>query len=275
MMNDNFSVTDELLTAYLDGAVSEQEQADLEAAFEADPELAQRLEALQVPDGIFASAFDMDAMDAPQMPEALRAKIAAAAPAMAPVPPFPPSAATPVVANTNKAPRFAWPMAIAASFALGMVMATALGPKDSTDLASATPGWVETVASYQALYTTETLSGTVQDRTVSSAILARARDELGVDLTGALDIEGLTFKRVQVLAIDGAPLIQMAYLDAEGRPFAFCLTRRDDADQDALSKMSWDLATSSWVEDGVGFVLVGGEDTDRVGEIAQQFRGVI
>ena len=72
MMNDNFSVTDELLTAYLDGAVSEQEQAELEAAFEADPELAQRLEALQVPGGIFASAFDLDAMDAPQMPEALR-----------------------------------------------------------------------------------------------------------------------------------------------------------------------------------------------------------
>jgi len=181
----------------------------------------------------------------------------------------------PVAANTNKAPRFAWPMGLAASFALGMVVMTALGPNDSTDVASATPDWVETVASYQALYTTETLSGAVQDRTVSSAILARARDELGVDLTGALDIEGLTFKRVQMLAIDGAPLIQMAYLDAEGRPFAFCLTMRDDADQDALSKMSWDLATSSWVEDGVGFVLVGGEDTDRVGEIAQQFRGVI
>lgn len=272
MMNDNFSVTDELLTAYLDGAVSEQEQAELDAAFEADPELAQRLEALQVPGGIFDSAFDLDAMDAPQMPEALRNKIEAAAPAVDPVSPV---AATPVAANTNKAPRFAWPMAIAASFALGMVVMTALGPKDSTDLASATPGWVETVASYQALYTTETLSGAVQDRTVSSAILARARDELGVDLTGALDIEGLTFKRVQMLAIDGAPLIQMAYLDAEGRPFAFCLTMRDDADQDALSKMSWDLATSSWVEDGVGFVLVGGEDTDRVGKIAQQFRGVI
>jgi len=219
MMNDNFSVTDELLTAYLDGAVSEQEQAELDAAFEADPELAQRLEALQVPGGIFDSAFDLDAMDAPQMPEALRNKIEAAAPAVDPVSPV---AATPVAANT-----------------------------------------------------TETLSGAVQDRTVSSAILARARDELGVDLTGALDIEGLTFKRVQMLAIDGAPLIQMAYLDAEGRPFAFCLTMRDDADQDALSKMSWDLATSSWVEDGVGFVLVGGEDTDRVGKIAQQFRGVI
>jgi len=273
MSDKDTCVTDEDLTAFLDEALSEAEHARIEAALEGDPALQRRLEALHLPEGLLSRAYDMAAMEAPQMPAALRAQVAAAATQAT-------SAVTkdmplPKPANTNKAPAFLWPMALAASFALGMVAMNILQPAPSADLASAKPGWVETVASYQALYTTETLSGATQDPETTQAILARAESLLDVDLAPVLDIDGLTFKRVQMLAIDGAPLVQMAYLDEQGRPFAFCLTMRDAENRDALTKMSWDLAASSWIEDGVGFVLVGGEDETRVGEIAQQFQGLI
>ena len=265
MSDDNRCVTDEELTAFLDETLSQADHARIEAALAEDPGLQRRLEGLHLPEGLLSRAYDLAAMDAPQMPAALRAQLGSA----------PVASAAPVAANSPKAPGVLWPLALAASFALGMVAMSIMQPDPEAQLALAKPGWVDTVASYQALYTTETLAGAAQDPAASRAILARAETLLGVDLTPALDIDGLSFKRVQMLAIDGAPLIQMAYLDDEGQPFAFCLTMRDAQDRDTLTKMSWDLATSSWIEDGVGFVLVGGADETRVGEMAQRFRGVI
>ncbi len=280
MSDDPMAVTDEELTAYLDGVLSEKDYARVAAAVAAEPALQGRLDALRLPGGLMSAAYDLSAMGAPQMPAALQEKMAqaqliqsdAAMPPVAGVAPVVP----PVhAANTNTAPRLLWPVALAASFALGMVAMSIMRPAEPEQVAAAKPGWVATVASYQSLYTTETLSGSPQDPAASQAILARAETELGVDLSGALNIEGLTFKRVQLLAIDGAPLIQMAYLDAQGQPFAFCLTMRDAEDRGNKTGMSWDLATSSWIEDGVGYVLVGGQDTDRVGEIAARFQSVI
>ena len=265
MSDDNTCVTDEELTAFLDETLSQTDHARIEAALAEDPGLQRRLEGLHLPQGLLSRAYDLAAMDAPQMPAALHAQLGSA----------PVASAAHVAANSPKAPGVLWPLALAASFALGMVAMSIMQPDPEAQLASAKPGWVDTVASYQALYTTETLAGAAQDPAASRAILARAETLLGVDLTAALDIDGLSFKRVQMLAIDGAPLIQMAYLDDEGQPFAFCLTMRNAQDRDTLTKMSWDLATSSWVEDGVGFVLVGGADETRVGEIAKRFRGVI
>jgi len=224
MNHTDTHVTDEDLTAFLDDALPDPERARIEASMAADPALQHRLDALYLPEGLLSRAYDMAAMDAPQMPAALRAQVAAAA--TQPTTTVQAEMPIPEPANINKAPAFLWPMALAASFALGMVAMNILQPAAQTELASVKPGWVETVASYQALYTTETLSGTPQDTETTQAILARAEGLLDVDLTPALDIEGLTFKRVQMLAIDGAPLIQMAYLDDQGRPFAFCLTIR-------------------------------------------------
>lgn len=254
MTGPNTSVTDEQLVGYLDNALSDDDMAQVGTALGNDAGLRERLDALRLPDGMLAQAFDLGTMDAPAMPAALRDKITA----------------TPVAANANKAPAFVWPLALAASFALGMVAMTVLRPVDDPAM-----GWVDTVASYQALYVSETLAGDVQDPVVTQAVLTRAKALLDVDLTAALNIDGLTFKRVQVLSIEGEPLIQMAYLDDQGRPFAFCLTARDVADQNDQARMAFDLATSNWVKDGVGFVLVGGQDNVETSQIAAQFQRVI
>lgn len=252
------SVTDEQLTAYLDDALPSDTRKLVEDALANDPKVQHRLEHLHVPLGLLKQAYDPAAMGAPSMPADLRKK-------MNVVP-------TPEAANSNKAPRYFWPASLAASFALGMLLITAMRPAGH-GIEQMT--WVDTVASYQALYVTETIAGPRQAPDVTERVLARAQSIMGVDLQAALDIEGLTFKRIQMLALDGEPLIQMAYLDQQGRPFAFCLTRQTTGDLDQETRMSFDLAASSWVKDGVGFVLVGGQNGLETEEIAAKFQSVI
>jgi|GEM_PF-644138 len=253
----NEAVSDEQLTAYLDDEMSDDMRARVEDALESDPQAQRRLERLKLPDGLLERAFDPKAMGVPPMPAALRDKLD--------------MTAGPVPANSNKAPGYLWPMSVAASFALGMLLMTALRPATS---GPEQISWVDTVASYQALYVPETLSDQ-QAPEITQRVLARAQNVLGVNLQAALDVEGLTFKRVQMLSIDSAPLIQMAYLDAQGQPFAFCLTKQSVEDQDQEVRMSFDLATSSWVENGVGFVIVGGQDGSKAEEIAERFRRIL
>lgn len=252
--------TDAQLTGYLDDALSQDERASLEAALAADPALRQQLDQLRLPDGLLQNAFDVQTIGAPSMSASVLAKMEAEAKATAPE--------VPKAANIDKRPGFFWPLALAASFALGMMVMPVLRP-------ASTQNWVDTVASYQALYVTETLAGKLQSPEVTQTVLTRAENLLGVDLQGVLDIDGLTFKRAQMLSLDGAPLVQMAYLDAQGQPFAFCLTARNTDDQADQSRMSFDLATASWIENGVGFVLVGGQDGETTREIAAKFRRAI
>jgi anti-sigma factor RsiW len=238
MTDHDHAISDVDLTAYIDGEASADLRARVEAALAEDPDLLQHL------------TFPMEGLQQGFAPTAL------GAPAM------------PVLqaANTNGWPKVALPLALAASLACGLMLASVF---------RAQPTWVDTVASYQALYVTETLAGGAQPAAARTATLARAEALLGIDLSGATQIEGLEFARVQVLAIEGEPLIQMAYLDAEGRPFAFCLTRLQDGDSGPAARMSHNLATTTWVEGGIGFVVVGGQDLDAASDVSEQLRAAI
>lgn len=229
--------TDAELTAYLDGEADADLLSRIDAALEDDAGLADRMSDLSAGMDALVAAFDLDRLEPPA---------------------YVPVATTTAPQRMN---RIAAPMALAASFVLGMVVMRILQPA---------PNWVDTVANYQALYVTETLAGTAQSAEVSESVFETADASLGVDLRPATEIEGLAFKRAQLLAIEGRTLVQMAYLDAEGRPFAFCAVRLDDGDQSILSEMSHGLAAASWVEDGVGYVLIGGEDVDAVSAMTSQ-----
>ncbi|MEL6840821.1 MAG: hypothetical protein AAFP85_16155 [Pseudomonadota bacterium] len=233
MSNSDRVITDDALTAYLDGEADASLTAQIKAALAEDTALATRLETLSIDKTVLQDAFALDALTAP--------------------------AYQPQPSTTQSTPRWAFPAAIAASFAAGLVIMAALRPA---------PTWVDTVASYQALYVTATLSGPTQSPAMAEAVLQEAEDLLGVDLRAATDVAGLQFKRAQVLAIEGEPLIQMAYLDQNGEPFAFCITSGDRATDVAGQMMSHGLATNAWVQDGVGYVLVGGTDLDVVSALS-------
>lgn len=242
MSDNNARITDEDLTAYLDDAADPALSTRIETAISQDDDLAARLRALTVPMAALKDGFALPRLAPPAY--------------KAPDMPAPTSAMSSAV----------MPLALAASFAVGMLLMTALRPATS---------WVDTVASYQALYVTETLRGATQTPDMSETVLQTAQDLLGVDLRGATHIAGLTFKRAQILAIDGKPLIQMAYLDADGTPFAFCVAGGVGADTGVVDAMSHQLATTSWVADGVGYVLVGGKDATTVRELSAELRQLL
>lgn len=229
--------SDAELTTYLDGEADSVLASQINVALAEDEGLAARVAELSSGVDLLNDAFSLDHLSAP-------AYVAPASP---------------------KATRsgIMLPLTIAASFALGAVVMQAFQPK--TD-------WVDIIASYQALYVTETLSRAVQAPALAENVFQTAQSALGVDLRAATEIPGLDFKRAQLLAIEGQTLIQMAYLDGAGRPFAFCAVRLDDGDQSLLSEMSHGLAAASWISDGVGFVLIGGDDTDAVTALSDSLR---
>lgn len=257
-------ISDERLVAYLDGALGDAARAEIDAALEQDPALAERLAGLDVPMAGLRAVMTPEVLSAPQMPEGLLAQVPA---------PFaaPPLAEGP--ADPAPLPRIrsrAWvPSLMAACFAAGIALTYVFTPAPP---APAKPGWIDAVASYQKLYVTETLQDTRQQPTEAAQVLARAARDFGVPLNAALSLEGLAFRRAQMLGWNGGPLLQVAYLADDGTPMALCLTRVSAADRGPKTAISQDLAGVSWVQDGVGYVLLGGDDTARVEALAGQVR---
>ncbi|MEO1314751.1 MAG: hypothetical protein AAFV27_12880, partial [Pseudomonadota bacterium] len=73
----------------------------------------------------------------------------------------------------------------------------------------------------------------------------------------------------QLLGHEGAPLLQMAYLSEADEPFAFCVTSVDSADHAPRTELREGLATTYWVKDGVGFLVVGGADQVRTQSLGE------
>jgi anti-sigma factor RsiW len=229
------SFSDEDVMAYADGQADGDLAANIDAALLDDAKLAARIETLQAQTAELRGAFDLALQDAPQMPAHL-------------------------VAKRPSPARFGVPLALAASFALGMVAMNILQPA---------PGWIDRVASYQALYAPETLGGAVQEEVRTAAVLSETRNRIGVDLAAIPQLDGMTFKRAQMLAMDAKPLVQIAYLAEDGTPFALCIVQVTGADHGVTSTRSHDLEAASWTTDGVGFVLIGGADAARVTDLAK------
>lgn len=214
--------TDEDLTAYLDGEASPELRAAIDEALLHDPALAEALKALEFP------------------MERLRSEADALADAV-------PEYATPV-----SAPRKASGWIIAASLMAGIGIGAG-----AVQIATPEQTWVDAVGSYQALYVPATLAGKVQPFATTQAVISAFEDEAGVSLDGVTEIEGLTFKRAQTLAIEGRRLLQLAYVTGDGTPVAYCLTQVDEKDRAPRSSVTFGLQAVDWVRDGTGFVLVG------------------
>lgn len=236
-------ITDEELTAFLDGEAAPDLAARITTMRESDTAIADRLLALEIDVAAIRDAFSLDQLNPPA---------------------FVPQA------DAASAGRSGWamPAAIAASFLAGLLVTSIGRPAPA-------PNWVDMVAAYQALYVTETLAGPVQSPDKFDGVMTRAQDLLGVDLRGAAGLQGLEFKRAQVLGFEQAPLIQIAYLDADGAPFAFCITNTAQADAVAGQMMSHGLAVNVWSENGIGYVLVGGNDVDRVTALSSDLKALL
>lgn len=246
-MTDAAYITDEELTAYLDGEASDALQTRIEAAMQVDHDLKNRLSALTLDIAILQQ-------------EVLSSY--PAAPAMPVLPPQRPSSRSGRI--------FASGIAVGATIGV-LIFATLLSRPQPTE-----EGWASFVASYQMLYTAETLNRANPSSSDTSAQLRHVSDAVGLDLNALPDIAGLTFKRAQVLGFRGAPLIQIAYQRPDGTPVALCIIQSDPQPTDTMAEgESKGLQTVRWTQDGHGFLLIGDMDPKPLREAAEIFAATL
>lgn len=235
--------TDEDLTAWLDGEAAPELAARIEAAVD-DADVADRLAALAIPKDTIKGGFDalLDMAPTPVLPDQSRARARAGAMGL-------------IAASV-------------ASFALGLgVMWTQTRP--------APLDWTDRAAIYHALYGPETLANSNPTPEEAQAQLAALGARLGVDLTPLASIDGLAYRRAQPLKMGQSDIVQIAFQDATGTPFAICLTLAPDMPDTPLTRPIQGLAATVGREGRVGYLVVGGQDAVFTARVAEQVDGML
>lgn len=280
---------DEDLVAYLDGELSLSDRQLIDQALSESAALRRRLELLRQGDRPFRAAFDTLLDQAPM--DRLMAAL-----------PEPTLSAS--VVSTSKAPppRPAndWQsIGVAAMLLLTLGIGFAVGFGTSSDragqreaallaeldemeadleeaeaAADAAPvvtakGWRQAVADYQMLFTTDSLT---PDQG-GDAALALASERVGLPLDPATRAaSGLQFRRAQLLAFNGKPLVQLAYLGDDGVPVAFCIIASNKPEADTQYEVRNGLGIVHWIIGGYGLMVIGDLPEDRLSRIASDLR---
>lgn len=254
MNNDPLNIDDTVLLAYVDGELTLEQRAEVEAALAQSRVLTDRVVALRSSILPYAAAFHRQAV--PPAPQSLTEKVndlirvtSAANPAE-----------TARVRGGATSWRFAaqdpapWRVA-AAAFVAGVVLCAGVLQLASRQYSTA-PDWVQSMASYQELYARQTLANIVEDRALTQRVVNDSH-AAGVDtVVPDLRAEGLTFKRAQRLSFRGQELIQLVYLPASGDPVALCMMREKNRNSAPHMEELGSMHAAVWHAGDLGYVLV-------------------
>ncbi|HGM5582313.1 TPA: anti-sigma factor [Pseudomonas putida] len=275
---------DALLMAYVDGELSPQQCEEIEQLMNASPEVAERVALLMSSALPYAEAFARQAI--PPVPDSLVRNVDAliaqhAAPASA-ARSRPAAEPESLLTRLFGRPRFGW---LAVAFATGAVcyglvlQAGVIGGALNTDRALQAPSvaqvqaspWVMQAASYQQLYTRDTVSYVTPDTDDVRKTLADIRQIDGLELrVPDLSAAGLTFKRVQRLRFNNKALIQLVYLPQQGDPVALCVMKEPKPDQSIAQLNVAGMDVVVWRQSQLGYALIGapdGVDLDAVARV--------
>ena len=242
------SYSDEELTAYLDGEVSAELEQEMRSALAIDRGLARRLEAMSLPVEDLREVMDRLLKNAPAMP----------------------------VQDVPDPERWWGRRASAAGWVVGLAACLAIGVfAGSVMFRPAPPGWQDVVASYQSLYVFETLNSVQSGSLAAVGKLAELSETFGLELSRATRDPEIEFKRAQLLGYKGAPLVQLAYLTADGDPVALCILKSAHIKSSDLEvEMREGMSSASWAADGLGFLVIGGQDNTAMTSFAERLRMV-
>ncbi|MEL6476276.1 MAG: hypothetical protein AAFR17_03040 [Pseudomonadota bacterium] len=226
-MSETDAIDDAALVRVLDGTASPAQARRVAEACAQDPALQAKRDAMSVDIGDIRAGMDAVLLQAPEM----------------------------TLPQAERTWRPIWQAAAAVLiFAVGLAAGRLL-PGDGY---GAEADWHQAVADYQVLYTTATLTTSPLPRQMRDAGLSRTAAALGLDLTPErVATSDMTFQRAQILQIDGAPLAQLVYLDANSQPIAFCITRRDGPDTAPVTRQFGRQTARIWQQGGYGFILIG------------------
>lgn len=262
-MNTKHTIpSDEDLTAFIDGELTAEDAARIEAIVKKDEHVAERLEFLARASLPFEQAF------APLLQEAPREKLERMLEAT-------PAREDAKAVSAPAASRRRFFAALAASLVAGIAIDRAiLGLGRGFSAKDENSEWRAVVADYISLYTAETLAGPSPARESQAAQLAPFDEKLGLSLSPeAVSLPGVDFKRALLLQYDGKPLAQIAYLDPETGPMALCIVRSDAGPKAPDLEHRKGMNVVYWSNGRHAFMLIGHAPADRMAAIADGVRG--
>ncbi|MFM0171079.1 anti-sigma factor family protein [Paraburkholderia sediminicola] len=285
------------LMGYVDGTLPARECVAVERALSASAEATRRVAWLRTSRLPYAQAFAQQTL--PPVPESLSARIgdmarAAENPARDFAwndPPGPQPIAAPVGRDASAndavvphpvgaaasaairsrlriAPAWLAVAFVAGAFACGFVLrlGSGVGPASTAGASLASVGtgvspWVAAAASYQQLYSRDTLANIEADPALVAKTTAQIRDDDGLAVRiPDLSAYGLTFKRVQRLRFNDKPLVQIVYLPERGAPVALCVMKEAKPDTRSASQQVASMNVVTWRQSELGYALIGPRD---------------
>lgn len=255
---------DATLTAFLDGELGAADHHAVTERLGRDPALRRRLEGLHFAREGLDAAFGAMLRVAPRADlDAMLDQVLARAPQ--------PRNAQPARSRL----RMFWQPRMIATLAATLLVACLAGAigyqLGGSDAPKAAEGWHEAVAEYWALTTKATLALSPSPGTATQQ-LALASDALGIPLAAsAVALDGASFRGAQLYEFNGKPLVQIAYLDPDYGPIAYCVIRngRPDTTSPAAAKIG-DFNVVSWSGEGFGRMVIGRAPSERLDEIAER-----
>jgi len=276
------------LMAYVDGTLPQHDHDAVEREASVSPDVANRVAMLRASQLPYGEAFAQQKL--PPVPAGLTARIeemarvakvpaarpdiganlgrdASANDVLTPHPPGSPVSST-IWSRLRVAPAWLSVAFLAGAFVCGLVLrqGSVAGPATSlvASVASLRAGvspWVTAAASYQQLYSRETLADVDADPDLSTKTTAQIRQDDGLALRiPDLRAVGLTFKRVQRLRFNNKPLVQIVYLPEKGAPIALCVMKEAKPDAAVSSQQVASMTVVTWRQSELGYALIGQPD---------------
>ncbi|MBN9008815.1 MAG: zf-HC2 domain-containing protein [Rhizobiales bacterium] len=242
-------ITDELLTAYVDGELPAEERSRVNQALATDPAVKSRFDKLAGTPSLkepFATLLDAAPGDrlAAILKEA-EAKVA------------PPARAGILSALRPRAAIAAAILLFLAGGAVGIGLQSAV-LRGTGNGSEEKENWRTAVADYLSLYTSETLASIPDDPGQRAREVADAGTRLALPLdVGKVVLPDLDLKRAQIFAFRDKPLVQIAYLSQGAGPVAFCIIRNGQKDAAPAFEEREGKGIVCCGKDGRGFMLIG------------------
>jgi anti-sigma factor RsiW len=244
---------DQELVALLDNELDDDRKSRLLLRLQSDAELRARYEALRDAGAPIRGAFDMLLERAPVA--RLRSSI-------------PPETAVHRPPVRFGAPAFEQ---LAAGFVIGLLAAGMAGwlafglPRSGAE-----SDWRGAVVDYMKLYTNDTFALVSADQPVEAFELSAVGRKIGADLTPEkVTLPGLNFKVAFNLAYEGAPLGEVAYVDATSAPFLFCAIANKEADAPLRTEKRDQFSLASWSHNGLSYVVIGRMPEQQVADLGR------
>ncbi|WP_300074768.1 anti-sigma factor [uncultured Ruegeria sp.] len=244
-----------MISAFIDGELSDEETSFIEDALMEDKELRVELEELSKGHQIAVQDLS-EALSSPIPFELITA--------------INNSPDSQPANSTQKPYNFSWVAAVVAALFLGLFGGSYTASlRGEVELAS-TPDWISDVADYHRVYSNQ-VRHLVE-------VMADEKDHLETWLTNTIGTDvnvpdlsdhGLTFQGGRLLVAAGKPVSQLIFTDVSGQVVALCLIKTDSPNANFKQHSIEDFSLVTWGGGSGNYVVIGDKDRSDLLEIAQ------